>query len=223
MSAPFTQSQPCRLRIITADERLSAAANKTTLAVVGESGTGKTTLARATHRSRTPAAHLRVLDADDYGPQWLADVAEELGTPGGTLLLPHVDRLPEEGLQALAGLLEPHRASTSPERPWVVATVSRPSGAGDSELSALLACFARTVVVPPLRHHVEDVAELVPHLLTRLTRGSGLSCSPQAMRVLVHGSWPGNVEQVLQVLHKVVSKRRSGVVEVGDQIGRAHV
>lgn len=35
------------LRIVTADERLSEAANKTTLAIVGESGTGKTTLARA--------------------------------------------------------------------------------------------------------------------------------------------------------------------------------
>ena len=53
MSAPLTQSQPRRLRIVTADERLSAAANKTTLAIVGESGTGKTTLARALPEART--------------------------------------------------------------------------------------------------------------------------------------------------------------------------
>ena len=35
----------------------------------------------------------------------------------------------------------------------------------------LLSLFPRTVEVPPLRHHLEDVAELVPHLLARLTRG----------------------------------------------------
>ncbi len=41
------------LRIITAEERLSAAANKTTMAIVGESGAGKTTLARTLPEAAT--------------------------------------------------------------------------------------------------------------------------------------------------------------------------
>ena len=41
------------LRIVTADERLSAAANKTTMAIVGESGSGKTTLARTLPEAET--------------------------------------------------------------------------------------------------------------------------------------------------------------------------
>lgn len=41
------------LRIVTADERLSEAANKTTLAIVGESGTGKTTLVKALPEAKT--------------------------------------------------------------------------------------------------------------------------------------------------------------------------
>jgi hypothetical protein len=41
------------LRIVTADERLSAAANKTTMAIVGESGSGKTTLARTLPETET--------------------------------------------------------------------------------------------------------------------------------------------------------------------------
>jgi transcriptional regulator with GAF, ATPase, and Fis domain len=53
---------------------------------------------------------------------------------------------------------------------------------------------------PPLRHHIEDVAELVPHLITRLTRGQDLTCAPDAMRVLMRNRWPGNVEQLYQVL-----------------------
>ena len=76
----------------------------------------------------------------------------------------------------------------------------------------LLSCFPSTVTVPPLRHHVEDVAELVPRLLARLGRGSSVTCSPEAMRVLTHNRWPGNVDQLFSVLRKVVATRRSGVI-----------
>jgi sigma-54 dependent transcriptional regulator, acetoin dehydrogenase operon transcriptional activator AcoR len=180
----------------------------------GEPGVGKATLARATHRNRTPAGHLRVLDADAYGPQWIAEVSGEL-QHAGTLVITHLDRLPTAGVTALADTLEPYRESTELDRPWVVATVTNDPGRLSPDLAGLLGCFPRTVEVPPLRHHIEDVAELVPHLLTRLARGS-LTCSPEAMHVLMRNRWPGNVEQLHQVLRKVVTKLRAGVVEARD-------
>ena len=186
------------------------------LVLEGEPGAGKATLARAVHQSRTPAAHLRVLDAAEYGPRWIADVIDELATGGGTLLLTHVDTLPPEAMAVLADVLEPYRESTDVDGHWVVVTTGRQRGDRDGDLANLLTLFPRTVEVPPLRHHVEDVAELVPHLLTRLTRGGCLSVSPAVMRVLMRNLWPGNVEQLYQVLRTTVARRRSGTIELSD-------
>ncbi|MEJ8281180.1 sigma-54-dependent Fis family transcriptional regulator [Pseudonocardia spirodelae] len=182
----------------------------------GEPGSGRTTLARATHHLHSPAGHVRVLDAADVGPRWLTDVTDELSGGGGTLVLREVDRLPPAAAAALGDVLEPYRESTDPERAWVVATRSVSGAVDGPELGQLLRAFPRTIEVPPLRHHVEDVTELVPYLLARLTRGADLTCSPEALRVLMRHRWPGNVEQLYQVLRKVVSRRRAGVIRVED-------
>jgi sigma-54 dependent transcriptional regulator, acetoin dehydrogenase operon transcriptional activator AcoR len=185
------------------------------LALEGEPGSGRETVARAAHQLRMPAARLRVLTAEDAGLDRAAEVAEELASSNGTLVLTDVDRIPAAQLAVLTELLEPHRES-GVDRPWVVATVGPSAGEPSPELADLLSCFPRTVLVPPLRHHVEDVAELVPHLLARLVHGQGLIMSPEAMRVLTHNRWPGNVDQLVAVLRKIVARRRIGVIELGD-------
>ncbi|MFP5022615.1 sigma-54-dependent Fis family transcriptional regulator [Pseudonocardia phyllosphaerae] len=188
----------------------------------GESGSGRTTLARATHHLHSPAGHIRILDAGDFCPRWLAEVHDELAGAGGTLVIRDVGKLSAAGAHALVDALEPLRESTCHERPWVVATLGDDDRDLAPEVDELLQAFPRTVEVPPLRHHVEDVGELVPYLLTRLTRGAELACSPEAMRILMRHRWPGNVDQLYQVLRKVVAHRRTGTIRPEDLPPEAH-
>jgi sigma-54 dependent transcriptional regulator, acetoin dehydrogenase operon transcriptional activator AcoR len=183
----------------------------------GEPGVGKLTVASGAHRAGAPGAHLRVLDADDCVEvdKWLGVVADELALGAGTLILRHIDRLPADVLQVLAGMLAATRRGADQPRSWVVAT--RSSGAPrNDELDNLIGCFPCSVQVPPLRHHIEDLPELVRVLIARLTRGAGLTCSAEAMRVLMRNRWPGNVGQLREMLRKIVTHRRTGVIELAD-------
>jgi transcriptional regulator of acetoin/glycerol metabolism len=83
-------------------------------------------------------------------------------------------------------------------------------------LTRLLELFPRTVEVPPLRHHAEDIPRLVPFLLARLGYGGRLTCSPEVLQLLARSSWPGNLEQVLDVLREVVRRRRTGTIQLSD-------
>jgi transcriptional regulator of acetoin/glycerol metabolism len=56
----------------------------------------------------------------------------------------------------------------------------------------------------------------VPFFLTKLVPGGRLVCSPEAMQMLTRASWPGNIEQLWQVLRHIVQHRRSGAVQPGD-------
>ena len=80
----------------------------------------------------------------------------------------------------------------------------------------LLPHFPHTVEVPSLRHHSEDIADLVPVLLESVSQGQRLKFSFDAMQQLSRLPWPGNVAQLRQVLAELVRYRRSGTITATD-------
>ncbi|HEV7974204.1 sigma-54-dependent Fis family transcriptional regulator [Amycolatopsis sp.] len=185
------------------------------VALEGETGTGKLALARAVHNRTDPAAPFTVLDlADLSSPAGVFQRLVEVLDDRGTVVLRHLDKLPAEHAPTVTAMLSTaqSRQAESGGGPWVVATMTE----GSQHLDDVLACFPRSVPVPPLRHHIEDVRELVPFLLLKLGQDTRLTCSPAALQVLLRAKWPGNITQLRQVLRKVEKRRRAGTIEPED-------
>ena len=185
------------------------------LSLEGEPGAGKLALLRAVCRRRNPAGAFHVLDADDAGDHdWMARALGELLEGEGSLVIRHVDRLSTLRLQALWIALEQALAAGRQQFLWVAVTLSQSPAVGD--LAGLLKFFPGAVELPPLRHHIEDLHELVPFFLARLNPDDPPACSPEAMHLLLRSNWPGNTEQLWQVLRRVARHRRTGTIHPGD-------
>jgi transcriptional regulator of acetoin/glycerol metabolism len=189
------------------------------LAVEGEPGVGKLALLRAVHQLHGPSAHFRVMDAAEcVNPEaWTRVICQELEAAEGALVLRHLDLLSPPALDILGdALADAIDGGTDPTTlPWTAVTVRTLAGAGP-ELNRVLSYFPRTVTVPPLRHHIDDLPELVPFLLGKLSRSDELTCSPAAMQFLMRYPWPGNVAQLHRTLMGIVRRRRSGVIQPDD-------
>ncbi|HEY0542865.1 MAG TPA: helix-turn-helix domain-containing protein [Actinoallomurus sp.] len=185
----------------------------------GEPGVGKLALAEAVHNSCTPEGTLCVIEPDDVTKdvaRCLSRTASALRGSGCTVVLRHPERFAAGSLNAVVDWLD--TVSGPEDRLWVVATTS----AGVELPDALLNRLTVTLTVPPLRHRIHDVRELVPALLRGFNGGRSVSCGAAAMRVLLRSAWPGNVAELAQVLRHVLTRRRSGQIQPEDLPASCH-
>jgi transcriptional regulator of acetoin/glycerol metabolism len=183
--------------------------------LVGEAGTGKFALTEAAHRRWCPARRLTVLDAlecDADLDAWLATNVDLEDLPA-TLVVRHVDRMSSAALGQLDAVLR--TMVVLPHRPWVVGTLHSDTDV-EEHLGPLLQHFTESVPLPPLRHRIEDIRELVPHLLQRYAPGRQIALAPDAMHTLLRGTWPGNVAELEQALRSALARRHTGQITVAD-------
>lgn len=207
-------SAPSWLR--ACDEVESASSAGQWLAVVGEPGVGKQALLRAVQLRRQPVRRLVVLDgALAHGnPQWSATARQALSEDGNSVVIAHLDALDGARLRDLSTALVQSAAEPRTCPLWVAVTLARTDVGPD--LTRVLRLVPRTVEVPPLRLHLEDLEPLVTFFLGRLVQSDQLTCSPEAMKVLMRGSWPGNIGQLLEMLRDLVQHRRTGTIVPDD-------
>ncbi|MGN6174162.1 MAG: sigma-54-dependent Fis family transcriptional regulator [Streptosporangiaceae bacterium] len=185
------------------------------LALEGEPGVGKLAVLRAVQQRHDPAGRLSVLDAADAAERdWLVQARRELLESQGTVVLRHINQLGARQLNALSCALQEARADDRQGPVRVVVTLSRKRS--DADLTKVLRHFPSSVELAPLRHHIEDLHELVPFFLAKLSQQARLTCSPEAMKLLLRSRWPGNIEQLWDVLRRVARHRRSGTIQPDD-------
>lgn len=177
--------------------------------IEGERGSGRTKLAQAVAQHVMPQRAVRLLRVEKYSPEnFVAEVEAQTVDDDFALVLANIDDLPDGAVEELAAILQ-----TRAGHGWTAATID---AAKRSPLVHMLVVplFAHTAVVPPLRHRIDDIEELVPPLLRELTRGADVRLASDAMRQLAKLAWPGNVAQLRKVLAETVAVQRSGVIGV---------
>jgi sigma-54 dependent transcriptional regulator, acetoin dehydrogenase operon transcriptional activator AcoR len=204
---------------------IAACQRRAPLLLQGEPGVGKLALARAVHQRFFPAERLRVLDAagvrEAGAAAWLDGVRRELGEPGGTVVLRHLDLLARTPTaEALAAELAAPRPRPSP---WVVATLAAGAAAtGSQALRPLLARFPAPVTVPPLRYRIDDLRDLVPLLLERWGAPGTAGCTAEALQTLLRCAWPRNVAQLEEALRRALERRGGGQIRLEDLPADCH-
>lgn len=178
--------------------------------IEGERGSGRAKLGQAVAQFVTPQRSVRVIRVEtcSSAEDFIAEVEAQTADDDFSLVLANIDDLPEAAVEQLAAILQAHAGHG-----WIAVTTDV---AMRSPLVHMLVVplFTHTAVVPPLRHRIDDIEELVPMLLRELTRGADVRLAPDAMRQLAKLAWPGNVAQLRRVLAETIAVQRSGVIGV---------
>ena len=177
-----------------------------TVLVTGESGTGKSLIARAIHDfSDRRSQPFVVAQAADLGG--VDGIATTLARArGGSLLIDEVADFDEDGQARLVRMLD----IAGDHAPRVMATsqadLSLLMEAGRFRKDLFYRLGGVTITVPPLRDRIDDIPLLAEHFLARGARENTgqRRLSDQARAVLRNYPWPGNVRQLENTLKRVL-------------------
>ena len=200
--------------------RTAASAARSTV-VLGEPGTGKAAAVRAVHGEMRPTARWVTVDGSDpEAAVVLAGYASEASaSPQGsrsaaTVAIRHAEALDAAGAGALTALLE-----EVPPTWWVVGLVTAERTPEHGQIGEVLAGFATSVLLDPLRRRPEDIPLLATALLARLAPARRAGCTPEAAALLAGARWPGNVTQLADVLRRALAARPAGDITPADLPG----
>jgi transcriptional regulator of acetoin/glycerol metabolism len=185
--------------------------------IAGEPGVGKRSVALAmlvgTGAGPKPALFDAALETSQR-PAWLERLRAQLtGGGGDSVVITHLDCLTDAAVRAVSAVLD--EAGT--RCPPIVATLTvgeRPV----THCAPLLDRIGRIRVdIPPLRQRPEDILDLVPGLLKRLSPGQPeRRAGSEVVQALMRFAWPGNVRQLEATLGAALARSAGAEIRSDD-------
>jgi two-component system response regulator AtoC len=212
--------------------------------ITGESGTGKTLLARAIHRLSGRVGPMveadstvlaeSMLDVELFGHErgaFSGAVARKAGlielAANGTLFIDEIGVLSSKLQSKLARALE-HGSFFRVGGTQKVDIAVRLVTSSNHDLEAavrdgrfrddlLYRVNTVTVSLPPLRERIVDIPLLAHHFLTHIAGASAPILTADAIALMQDYAWPGNVRELRNVMERVVLLARGGEREIRAQ------
>jgi two-component system nitrogen regulation response regulator GlnG len=189
--------------------KISRVPNATVL-LTGESGTGKSLLARAIHDlcDRRQQPFVAVNPADLETPAGITALFERAG--GGTLVIDEIADMNAGAQKNLLGLID--RAGKDAPRLIVTtrADLAAKMESGEFREDLFYRVSGVIVALPTLRDRVEDIALLTRYFLAGSARDGAPPhhMSKRAAALLNSYTWPGNVRQLENCLKRLAVTAR---------------
>ncbi|MDI9902689.1 helix-turn-helix domain-containing protein [Rhodococcus sp. IEGM 1409] len=193
----------------------SALAESHPLLVLGEAGTGKTTILVAAFQDQFGDGDIVRFDA------WTPEIPLPPKTTRPTLLIfRHVERLDAESAELLHQRL---RELDTSETVKIAATASPAEPQNKQPYRQfLLGDFRTSVHLPALRHRGDDIAHLTRSILGVLAHRRVDNVLPSTMQVLTRYRWPGNVRELADALEFAVAQRPTADITPEDLPGSCY-
>jgi DNA-binding NtrC family response regulator len=204
---------------LTLSKLRQLAGGKDGLLLVGETGVGKKTYARAVHDHSGRKGPFVALDCAAFPAARLEDELFGAGASagvlasadGGTLLLDEIGELPDPTQTRIFRLLEgrsEHGSRHLDVRVIATTSASGSPGTGDLPLrpDVLARLGADPIRIPPLRRRPEDIGSLIVHAGADALR----EIDAAAFRALCLYGWPLNVAELEACIKRALTLCRDG-------------
>jgi DNA-binding NtrC family response regulator len=217
-----------------------AASSSSSVLITGETGTGKSLIAKSIHYSgphaggpfiaiNCAAIPETLMEAELFGYEKGAFTGADKSTRGlfemaeeGTLFLDEIGEMPLHLQAKLLGVLDDKQIrrlggqSLKPVNVRVIAATNADMAAAVGERRFREDLFYRLSVMqihmPPLRSRIEDMPDLCRHFVAQIAPDQHIVLTDDQIRGMQKYAWPGNVRELRNVIERAILLRKSAQI-----------
>jgi Nif-specific regulatory protein len=225
---------------------LMATQSKTTILLLGESGTGKEVVAKTIHynsdRKDKPFIAINcasipreLIESELFGYEkgsFTGANSSKKGkfelADGGTIFLDEIGDMPLEAQSKLLRVLQEKKIEKIGAQRDIEVDVRIIAATnknleeeikkGNFRLDLYYRLNVLSIYLPPLRKRLEDIPLLAEHFLVKFNKeyNKELSLSDEALDILMHCNWPGNIRELENCIERAALFTESSIIKAED-------